>query len=220
MRPLSFAVFAPLVLLSATASAQSLAVRGGTTGFGLDFGVPIHDKFGLRAAYHGGSVSRSLTESGVRYESELKFGTGLFLADFFPAASNFRISAGLGYNNNRWDLTAGGGSGTIELNGTDYPASDVRITGKLRFNKANPYIGVGWGTAAKSAGTGWFFSADLGALFVNPSAQLNAACPSGFSSTQCAQFQADLQAEQQDLTDSLSFRTIYPVLSFGIGYRF
>lgn len=211
-----------LTLLSHAAFAQAVALRGGSTGFGAEYGFGLNERYDARIAYFGGSVSRSFTDSGVHYDSRMRFNTGLFLADFHPTSGSFRISAGLAYNGNKFDLTANGnGSGTVELNGTNYSISQVGpITGKLTFNKINPYFGVGWGNAAKSNGTGIFFSADLGGMLVNGDVKLNAACPGSMSAPQCAQFQSDLQAEQQQANDSLSFRKVYPVLSFGIGYRF
>ena len=198
------------------------AVRGGTTGFGADVAYSINPQVGIRGAWHGGSISRDETESNIRYDGEWKFGTGLLVADFHPGGGAFRLSAGLGYNNNRLELTASGSSGTVDINGRTYNIADIgRLTGSLRFNRSNPYFGVGWGSASRSAhGTGLFFSADLGALFAKPVVRLNANCGAAFTSQQCAQLQSDLRAEEQSFEDSTGFRTWYPVLSFGIGYRF
>lgn len=206
-----------------TASAQwAGAVRGGTTGFGGELGYSINPQVGVRGAWHGGSISRNTTESGVRYEGKWDFSTVLALADFHPGRGSFRLSAGLGYNNNKLDLTAQGTSGTIEINGRNYNISDVgTVRGSLRFNRTNPYFGVGWGSSSKaSQGEGLFFSADLGALFAKPRVSLTATCNPAFPAAQCAQFQADLQAEQRSFEDSTGFHSWYPVLSFGIGYRF
>lgn len=209
--------------LSAAAQAQwAGAVRGGTTGFGADLAYSLNPQVGLRGAWYGGSISRDVTESNVRYDGEWKFGTGLLLADFHPGGGAFRLSAGLGYNNNRMNLTASGTSGTVEVNGRTYNISDIgSLTGTLRFNRSNPYFGVGWGSAARGAhGEGLFFSADIGALFAKPTVRLSANCSPAFTSQQCAQLNADLRAEEQSFEDSTGFRTWYPVLSFGIGYRF
>ncbi len=203
------------------ASAQAIAARAGSTGFGGDLGFSVTDAFGLRGTLYGGSVSRNLTESGVRYESQLRFGTAMALADFHPGRGRFRLSTGLAYNNNRFDLVARGTSGTIEINDRTYNISEVgTVNGRLRFNRTNPYIGLGWGTAARSAGPGLFFSADIGILFVDPTVTLSANCSPAFSAAQCAQLQADLRAEEQEFEDETFFRRRYPVLSFGIGYRF
>jgi hypothetical protein len=212
------------LLLSAFAGgafAQSIAARAGSTGFGADLGVPFNDRFGLRGTLYGGSVSDRTSESGVRYEAKIRFGTAMALADIFPGAGRFRLSAGLAYNDNRIDLTARDGSGTIEIGDRTYNVSDVGpVTGRVRFNRTNPYFGIGWGNAARSFGPGWFFSGDIGLLRVKPNVTLSAECRAPLTPAQCAQLQADLRAEERQFEDDVGYRSWYPVLSFGIGYRF
>jgi hypothetical protein len=210
-----------LSLFAGGASAQAVAARGGTTGFGGDLGFSVTDHLGVRGTLTGGSITRNTTESDVHYEGKLRFRTAMALLDFFPAGGRFRLSTGIAYNGNRLDLTARGDSGTIEINDRTYNISDVGVlTGKLRFNKANPYFGVGWGNAAKSGGPGVFFSADLGILLVDPTVTLSANCGPALTPAQCAQLQSDLRAEEQQFKDDYGYRSWYPVLSFGIGYRF
>lgn len=208
--------------LAGTAHAQVAgAIRGGSTGFGADLGYSFTDHVGIRGGWHGGSISRDWNESGVRYEGKWDFSTGLALVDFHPGGGSFRLSAGVGYNGNKLDGRARGTSGTVEINGNTYNIADVgTIDGSVRFNRTNPYFGVGWGSASKTHGPGLFFSADLGVLFVKPRAQLAANCGPALSAQQCSQFQADLRAEEQDIEDGFGYRRVYPVLSFGLGYRF
>jgi hypothetical protein len=224
MRRIALALGLALLLSTPGVFAQAIAARAGTTGFGGDFSFPVSDRFGLRANLMGGSISDATTESGVRYDSKLRFNTAMGLLDFFPGAGRFRLSAGVAYNNNRLDLRARGSSssssGTIEINDRDYNITDIGpVTGKLRFNKANPYFGVGWGNASRHLGAGLFFSADLGVMIVNPTVRLDANCPSTFTPAQCSQLQSDLREEELQFEDSWGFRSWYPVLSFGIGYR-
>lgn len=217
------AVAAVLCAAALPAQAQTaIAARAGTTGFGGEFAISLTDQFGLRAALAGGSVTRNTTESGVRYEGQWKFGTGMALADFHPGGGRFRLSVGLAYNDNRFEGEARGTSGTIEINGRDYAISEIgRVNGELSFKKTSPYFGVGWGTAARSAGTGLFFSADLGVMLgADARVNLRANCPASFSPAQCTQLQNDLRAEEDDFRSDSSFKNVYPVLSFGIGYRF
>jgi len=211
-----------LSLFSGIASAQAIAARAGSTGFGGDFSFPVTDRFGLRANLFGGSISHATTESGVHYDSRMRFETAMGLLDFFPAAGRFRLSAGVAYNNNRLDLRAraASSSGTIDINDTTYNISDIGpVTGELRFNKANPYFGVGWGNGSRNLGVGLFFSSDLGIMIVNPRVRLNANCPSTFSPAQCAQLDNNLREEEQQFKDDWGYHSWYPVLSFGIGYR-
>ncbi|MCS7101711.1 MAG: hypothetical protein NZL99_08460, partial [Burkholderiaceae bacterium] len=173
------------------AAAQALAARAGTTGFGADFSLSLAQQFGLRGTLYGGSVSDRTTESGIRYESKVRFGTAMALADFFPGAGRFRLSAGLAYNDNRIDLTArDGGGGTVEIGANTYNLSDVGpVTGRVRFDRVNPYIGLGWGNAARSFGPGLFFSGDIGLMRVKPKVSLSANCRPPLTPAQCAQLE-------------------------------
>jgi hypothetical protein len=222
MRRVALLLVTVASLCSGVASAQGLAARAGTTGFGADLNLPVTDHFGLRVNFTGGSVSHATTESGVRYDSRMRFETAMGLIDFFPGAGRFRLSTGVAYNNNRLDLhaRASSSSGTIEINDTTYNVSDIGpLTGQLRFNKANPYFGVGWGNGSHNLGAGLYFSADIGILIVNPSVRLDAGCPASFTPAQCTRLQNDLRAEEQQFKDSWGYHSWYPVLSFGIGYR-
>jgi hypothetical protein len=200
----------------------AVAARAGTTGFGGEFAISLSEQFGLRAALAGGSVTRNTTESGVRYEGKWNFGTGMALADFHPGGGRFRLSVGLAYNDNRFEGVARGTSGTIEINGRDYAIADIgTVNGDLSFKKTTPYFGVGWGTAARSAGSGVFFSADLGVMIgADARVSLRANCSAAFTPAQCAQLQNDLRAEEDDFRSDSGLSNVYPVLSFGIGYRF
>lgn len=217
------ALLAGAVLAAAAgpAGAQTaVAARVGTTGLGGEFAVALSDSFGLRAGAFGGSLTRDVTKSDIRYDGKLKFGSALTLLDYHPAGGGFRLSLGLAYNNNRFDGRASSTNGSYEINGTTYPAAEVgTLSGKLSFRKASPYVGIGWGNAAASAGSGLFFSADLGAMIgTDPRVQLTARCGTALTTAQCSQLQSDLRAEEDDIRDSV--KNFYPVLSLGIGYRF
>ncbi len=215
-------VLSGISFFSGAASAQGIAARAGTTGFGADFSIPVTDRFGLRLNYTGGSVSHATTESGVRYDSKMRFETAMGLIDFFPGGGRFRLSTGIAYNNNRLELNAraSSASGTIDINDTTYRVSDIGpVTGQLRFNKANPYFGVGWGNGSRNLGAGLYFSADLGILIVNPTVHLNANCPASFTPAQCARLSTDLRSEETQFKDDWGYHSWYPVLSFGLGYR-
>jgi hypothetical protein len=56
-------------------------------------------------------------------------------------------------------------------------------------------------------------------MIVNPRVRLNANCPAAFSTAQCNQLQNDLREEELQFKDSWGYHSWYPVLSFGIGYR-
>jgi len=69
----------------------------------------------------------------------------------FPFANNFRISAGAMFNRNKFSMKGQPTGGTFTINGTTYPASDVgSFDAQVDFNKAAPYIGIGYGRPINS----------------------------------------------------------------------
>jgi hypothetical protein len=215
------------ILLAATAlagggfvHAQSVAVRVGTTGAGLEVGSAIGSHVGVRANLLGGSISHDLTESGIRYDGKFKLSNGSVLLDLHPFAGSFRISGGLAYNNNRIDATATPETGVIVINGVAYPADQVgRLYADLSWDKASPYVGIGWGSSP-GGGRGLFLTTDLGVFYQTPTVSLTGVCGPALSASMCQQLQADVRAEEVQLRDAVADAKWYPVLSIGIGYRF
>lgn len=200
--------------------AQSIALKGGTSGVGAEAGLGLGSILGLRANLLGGSISRDETDSGIRYDGKLKLSSGSLLLDVHPFAGTFRLTAGLTFNDNKFDATATPQSGTIEINGINYPADQVgTLQAAVRFEKTAPYVGLGWGTRP-GASSGLFFSVDLGAFFSKPTATLTGTCGPAVPTLACDQLQADIRAEQQQLQDEIKNFKAYPVLSVGLGYRF
>jgi hypothetical protein len=105
-------------------------------------------------------------------------------------------------------------SGTFTLDGITYTAAQVgSLNGDLKFPDVGPYAGIGWGTPA---GGGLNFLFDLGAVIGTPTVSLRA---TGAAANPA--LAADLQA-QQDRTqrDVDKYAKVYPVVSFGLAYRF
>ncbi|MEW5878841.1 MAG: hypothetical protein AB1761_00185 [Pseudomonadota bacterium] len=214
------ALAALLVLVAAPVAAQTIAVKGGTTGLGAELAWPVTDRFAARLWANGGSLSRDMTESGIRYDAKLKFGTALALADLHPFAGRFRISAGVAYNDNRFDFTGRGDGSTIEINGVPYNSADVgTLDGHVRFDKTSPYLGIGWASAPRGA-AGFGAAIDLGVMFQKPRASLTGTCGPSLPAPVCAQLQSDLRAEEVQFRDAVDDFKAYPVVSIGLSYRF
>jgi hypothetical protein len=105
------------------------------------------------------------------------------------------------------------------INGQSYPSSQIgSLNGKIDFPSVAPYLGIGFGAAPK-AGRGMSFSFDLGMLYQRePNVALTVVC--GPTVPDCNQLQRDVAAEQVSLQNDLKDFKFYPVVSFGIGYRF
>lgn len=209
-------------LLPAVTSAEdrALVLRAGTTGLGLDFAVSLSDTVSVRGSGALLGLATEKTESDIDYDTELRLRSLGGFVDLHPAGGDFRLSGGLVYSRHRIEATAMPASGTIELGGVSYPASQVGTllgVGFIGSRRLAPYAGLGFG---RPRGDGRvFFAFDLGLVFHgSPRIELSATGPLASN----AQFQADLAAEEEELNADLDepLYRYYPVVSFGIGFRF
>ncbi len=198
-----------------------LSAKMGTLGIGAEYVQPITDHFSLRAGLNFLNWNYDFDESDVEYEGDLKLKTFSLLADIHPFASGFRLTGGVMYNGNQIDITAKPSSGTYEINDVNYPAEAIdSISGEIEFDDFAPYFGIGWG-ADPAADSPWSFNFDLGILYQGePDPQLTGRCSAGIPTSVCAQFQANLNAEEKELKSDLEDYRFYPVLSLGVTYSF
>lgn len=203
------------------AHAQAVAGRVGTTGFGAELGVGFNPFVAVRGSYGAGSYNYSFTESDIRYKAKVKPRVGLLTVDVHPFAGVFRVSAGLGFNNTRADGTADSATGTITINDTVYNTSDVgTVQGRVTFDRTAPYLGLGWGAAARAGGPGLYFTSDLGLVFSKATGSVTGTCAPSLPAPLCAQLQSDLDAEARQFREEVEKFKYYPVIAIGIGYRF
>ena len=220
MNASKFLAAALLAAVGANAHAQALSARAGTNGLGAEVGVGFAPMLGLRAQLASGSYERDEVQSNINYAGKLKLSNGALLLDLHPFTGAFRLSTGLVYNNNQLDATGRGDSGSIEINGISYPASSVgTLQATVRWDKASPYLGFGWGTRPQGSG-GIFLSADLGAFYQKPTASLTGQCGPSLPTFACDQLQSDIRAEERQFQDEVNKYKLYPVLNVGVGYRF
>jgi hypothetical protein len=198
------------------------AVTGkvGTMGVGGEFTARLTDAANVRFGLNGWDLDSSRSKRGVDYDSTFRERSASLIGDLFPMADSiFRVSAGIFYNDNRLDMTAKPNrNGNYEFQGNTYTAAEIgTLSGKLTFNRASPYIGVGWGNAFGKP-YGWSFMLDVGALYQGkPKFSLSS------NSTLCnanAQCQADIASQQQETESDLRSWRWYPVVSAGAAYRF
>jgi hypothetical protein len=209
---------------SIAAHANDVGISAGTTGLGLHLSVPVQSNLNMRFGVNALNHSYSDTASNVDYDFKLKLQTIEALLDWFPGSSQFRLTGGLAYNGNEIEAKAKPNSAArYTFNGVSYRASDVgSVNGTIDFNKAAPYLGVGWGNAASSE-KGWGFSSDLGILFQGkPSATLTAVCgPTAVSAAGgCTALQSNVASEQARLNDEMNNLKYYPVARIAVTYKF
>lgn len=197
------------------------SVKAGTLGLGAEVSTQISEKVTTRIGFNTYNYKFTGTQSSVDYDINFKLKTLAAIADWYPWAGAFRTSAGLMYNKNKATLHGVPAAGaTYTINGTSYAASSAvqSLDGSMTFKPIAPYLGLGWGNPVAKDKT-WGFVADVGLLYQQaPEATLQVTCASGFAG--CATLQADAAAEQTKLQSSLSDYKWWPVLSFGVSYRF
>jgi hypothetical protein len=209
-----------LLAWSALVAAQPIALQVGTTGLGLEAGAGFTDHFGVRASLGAGSVPYTITESGIRYEARAKPRIGMLNLDLHPFGGVFRLSAGLAYNGTRIEGTADTRSGTVVLNNVTYNTSEVgTVEGEVHFQELAPYLGFGWGNAARGK-RGFYFTSDFGALYSPATGSVTGTCAPLVAPPVCASLQNDLRAEADAFRREVETYKFYPVVRLGLGYRF
>ncbi len=215
-----FVAGAFLFLVSGTAVWADVGVllKAGTLGAGLDVSVGMSESLGLRLQANALSYEDDFTESDVDYSGDIDLKSAGLLLDWHPFSGVFRVSAGAYWNGNEATAVGRPTGGFYEINGTTYASAEIgSLNGQVDFPSVAPYLGLGFGSAPK-AGSGLSFSFDVGVLYQQEAnVALSVACG---TTVRCAQLQSDVAAEAVSLQDDLKDYKFYPVVSFGIGYRF
>jgi hypothetical protein len=193
----------------------SVGLQVGTLGAGVVAAVPLTKDVAARIGVNGYNYNYNTTSNGVAYDGHLKLQSAEFFADWHPWGGSFRLTGGVLYNNNKFDLTGTPSGGSYTFNGTVYTASQVgSVNANVDFNKVAPYIGFGWGDNSQTAGL--HFTSDIGVAYQgSPKATITA---TGAASN--AQLASDVQASQAKLQSDLNNFRFYPVIEMGLVYRF
>ena len=214
--------FALLLAVSPAAWADvGVLLKAGTLGAGLDVSKGISETLALRLQANAYSYDEDITESDVEYSADLDLRSAGVLLDWHLFSGAFRVSAGAYWNGNETTVTGKPTGASYVINGTTYTSAQIgSLNGQIDFPSVAPYLGIGFGSAPK-AGRGMSFSFDLGVLYQRePNVGLTAVCGVGLPAGTCTQLQNDVAAEQVSLQDELKDFKFYPVVSFGLGYRF
>ncbi|NNM65025.1 MAG: hypothetical protein HKL99_10505 [Burkholderiales bacterium] len=196
----------------------SVGLTAGTLGAGPQIGWTIvPNKFDARLNFGALNRSYNTTSNGVAYTGNLKLQNVGLLGDWHPWAGAFRLTGGLFYNGNKFDLSAQPTGGSYTFNGNTYTAAQVgTANASVTFNSVAPYIGLGFGDGGTGAGAGLHFTSDIGVMYQGtPKASITASNPTGN-----AQLASDVQASQAKLQSDLNSFQWYPVVQVGVVYRF
>jgi len=211
----------PLLAFPGLAPADnSLGIRGGTLGGGLELSFALSQRAAVRLNADAYNFKQTSTQDNIDYDTKLKLQTVSLLGDWFPFANNFRISAGVMFNGNKLTLKGQPSAGFYTINGNTYNSAEVgSFDAAVDFKRAAPYFGIGYGRPINS-GLSLIF--DLGVMSQgSPKSKIDATCGAIIQGTpQCTQLQSDAAAEQSKLDDSLHTFKYYPVISLGLAYTF
>jgi len=192
-----------------TASAEGFAVAAkvSTVGLGVEVTTNLLPDVNARIGFNTFNIDRDATENNINYEIELEMQTVTGFIDWHPFATGFRTTLGLVVNGNELNMKAQPAT-NYNIGGTVYTPAEVgTLTGAVGFDSIAPYLGIGWGDAVGSDKSWSFGEADI-----NLSTD-------GLLATN-AVFLVDLEQEKQQLEQDLDDFELFPVLAFGISYKF
>jgi hypothetical protein len=208
-----------------------VGVKVSTLGIGGEVAVAVSHRSNVRFGFNSFSYRHTFDKDGVTYKGTLDLRSAQATYDLF-FFKEFHVSPGvLVYNGNNVTANASvPGGQSFTLNNTNYVsdvADPVSGTGKLTVYKAAPMLLVGFGNLVPRS-RHFSTSFEIGAAYQGPPrVTLNlggSACDStGLfcrSISSDPTIQANVVSEQAKLNKSTSPYKFYPVLSFGVGFRF
>lgn len=187
-----------------------------TLGLGLDLGYEFSSKVKGRLTGNYFTYSYDDTYDSIDYGTDLDLFSLGALLDIHPFANGFRLTGGVYYNDNSLDLDAELSSGiTYKFGNNIYTANQLgSVSGDVTVNDFSPYVGIGWGTSAKSK-SNFYFSLDVGAMYHgSPSVDLSVE-----NYLELDQIEQDIKYEKSDIESDIDFDW-YPVVTVGLTYRF
>jgi len=199
-----------------------VTLKAGTLGVGLDISHLFNDSFALRANINGLKYNDKREVADIDYDADLKLFTAGLLGDYYPFENNFRVSAGIYYNDNHADGVFIPTKGqTFEFGGHTYTVNQIgKIdSGASYDDTVAPYIGIGWGSKNKSSG--WGFTLDVGGLYqgstkIYTDPTINPNLPASVRK----QIENDIEVERKRIEDDIKDYQWYPVIMLGITYSF
>ena len=208
-----------------------VGVKVSTLGIGGEVAVAVTRRSNVRFGFNAFSYGHTFNKDGATYAGNLDLRSAQGTYDFF-LLQWLHVSPGvLLYNGNKVgaNVSVPGGQ-TFTLSNTTYvsdAADPVTGTGKLTVYKAAPMALIGIGNLVPRSHH-FSTSFEIGAAYQGPPrVALNlggSACDStGLfcrSISSDPTIQSNIAAEQVKLNKSASPYKFYPVLSFGVGFKF
>jgi hypothetical protein len=187
-----------------------IGVKAGLLGLGAEVTKSLTDTLNARLGVNSYKFNTSATESGTDFDIDLKWQSSALLLDWHPGGGTFRLTAGYLFNGNKLAMSVKPGS-TYDIDGnTGTLGAGEYVNGDVSFDNG-PYVGLGWGNAAK--GTGFGMSVEIGAAYQGSPKVTLATNVVGVTQT-------DIDREQASLENSLDSYKWYPQVAIGVSYAF
>lgn len=209
-----------------------VGVKVSMLGIGGELALAVSHRTNVRFGFNAFSDGPTFDKDGVTYKGNLNLRSAQATYDMF-LLKGLHLSPGvLLYNGNQVTANASvPGGRTFTLSNTNYvsaAADPVNGTGKLTVYKAAPLLLLGIGNLVPRNSSHFSTSLEIGALYQGPPrVTLNlggSACDSTGLFCRAIRsdptIQSNIAAEQAKLNKSASPYKLYPVLSFGVGYKF
>lgn len=199
------------------ASDFAISVRAGTLGGGVELSKLLVSHVGLRVGVNYFTLKDHGQKLGDNaFDLTVDFRAITALLDLYPGArGSFHLTGGLITAPVKISGPAQSGTTSYKINDRTYTSSQVgTLTVAGKFASAEPYLGIGFGTAAsKHGGLGFVF--DLGVAIGKPTLSLTST-----SAATNTQLQSDLNAEVAKRQSDADKVPGWPVLAFGLMFRF
>ncbi len=211
MKPILIAVaIAGIASTAQSREAGDATVALGLSTFGanVELGYQTNPQWRVRGALMGGYSLSETDEDGLETtEVEAQLGAVALLADYYPVASGWRVSAGLLFSNNEIDALV---SGDVEVNDVVYPGETFEVAAKFE-NEIAPMITTGY---ELGFGDGWSFNSEVGIIMIG-GIDLTAT-----ASNATIQDEIDNDADYQDAQDDASDLSVLPYVGLNVSYQF
>jgi hypothetical protein len=194
------------------------AEAGFPTGVGASGLFTLSRHFTISAGYGALDYDQDFNTDDGDFTGALSFSNIQASLSYHPFAGSFHLAAGYFLTENEASVTGvAKGNGTFEIGDNVYRAEDIgRFTGKVKFGGSGaPFVGLGWAKSPGRAGLGFLFQ--IGVLLIDDSeVDLQVSGPLRDN----AALQRDLAKAEQDVNDALASAGVFPVIKFGLMYRF
>jgi hypothetical protein len=208
-------VAAVAMVMAGAVDAQEIYAHGGTLGAGIGAALPLASWAGVHAEFEGLGFSHSVNVSGNEYDGHVKLLQGGLYLDLFPfASSGFRVTAGVLINDDELTGHAVPNAQGMYKIGNDFvPAVGPAPSTTVTLPRAMPYLGIGYGHKPVSKGFG--MTLDLGVAYGRP--RTTYSVPQIYT---LVTTQANIDQEEQNISNKVERYKLYPVVQIGVSYRF